>query len=97
LLFTVLTLVHVFVVKDEVQGVVSPLLEGLDWMICAEMNTVRIGEFLRRVSHHLDEFVAMILDGASSHKAADLEVPENIGLLTLPAAPQAQSAGARAG
>jgi DDE superfamily endonuclease len=69
-----------------VYGAVSPLQGELDWMICAEMNAVRMGEFLGQVSHaHPDEFIVMIVDGASSHKAKDLAVPENIRLMALPA------------
>ncbi len=68
-----------------VYGAVSPLQGELDWMICAEMNTVRMGEFLGQVSRaHPDEFIVMIVDGASSHKAKDLAVPENIRLVPLP-------------
>jgi len=45
-----------------------------------------MGEFLGQVSRaHPDEFIVMILDGASSHRAKDLAVPENIGLVPLPA------------
>ena len=68
-----------------VYGAVSPLQGELDWMICSEMNTVRMGEFLGQVSRaHPDEFIVMILDGASSHKAKDLVIPENIRLVALP-------------
>jgi hypothetical protein len=68
-----------------VYGAVSPLQGELDWMICGEMNTVRMGEFLGQVSRaHPDEFIVMIVDGASSHKAKDLAVPENIRLVALP-------------
>jgi len=69
-----------------VYGAVSPLQGELDWMICTEMNTLRMGEFLAQVSRaHSKEFILMILDGASSHKAKDLPVPENIRLVALPA------------
>jgi len=69
-----------------VYGAVSPLQGELDWRICAEMNTVRMGEFLSQVSRtHSQEFILMILDGASSHKAKDLPVPANIRLVPLPA------------
>jgi DDE superfamily endonuclease len=69
-----------------VYGAVSPLQGDLDWMICSEMNTVRMGEFLGQVSHaHPDEFIVMIVDGASSHKAKDLAIPQNIRLVPLPA------------
>jgi DDE superfamily endonuclease len=69
-----------------VYGAVSPLQGEFDWMICGEMNTVRMGQFLGQVSHaHPDEFIVMVVDGASSHKAKDLAVPENIRLVPLPA------------
>jgi DDE superfamily endonuclease len=68
-----------------VYGGISPREGELDWMICREMNTLRMGEFLAQVSQaHPDQFVIMIVDGASSHKAKDLAVPENIRLLRLP-------------
>ena len=69
-----------------VYGAVSPLQGDLDWMLCSEMNAVRIGEFFGQVSRaHPDEFIVVVLDGASSHKAKDLRVPENIRLVPLPA------------
>lgn len=69
-----------------VYGAVSPLQGHLDWMLCGEMNAVRMGEFLGQVSRaYPDEFIAMVVDGASSHKAKDLGVPENIRLVPLPA------------
>ena len=66
-------------------GAVSPLQGTLDWRLCREMNTQRMSEFLRQVSQaHSRDFPLMILDGASSHKARELEVPENMRLLALP-------------
>lgn len=45
-------------------------------MICAEMNTVRMGEFLGHISRaHANELIVMFVDGASSRKAKDLAVP----------------------
>ena len=68
-----------------VYGAVSPIEGGLDWMICSEMNTLRMGEFLAQVhTAHPDEFIVMIVDGASSHVSKELVVPENIRLLRLP-------------
>jgi len=68
-----------------VYGAVSPLQGELDWMICREMNTQRMGEFLAQVSKaHADDFTVMVVDGASSHVAKDLAVPENMRLLRLP-------------
>src|SRR3989304_7582275 len=69
-----------------VYGAVSPIEGDLDWMICPNMNTERMGEYLAQVSAaHPDEFIVMVVDGASSHVAKDLAVPENIRLLRLPA------------
>ena len=68
-----------------VYGAVSPAEGELDWMICHEMNTQRMAEFLAQVSAaHADEFVVMVVDGASSHVAKALVIPENIRLLRLP-------------
>ena len=68
-----------------VYGAVSPLQGDFDWMLCGEMNTLRMGEFLGQVSRaHPDDFMVMIVDGASSHRAKDLAIPENIWLLPLP-------------
>ena len=68
-----------------VYGAVSPVEGSLDWMICREMNTDRMSEFLAHVSRaHADEFLLMVVDGASSHIAHALRVPENIRLYRLP-------------
>jgi hypothetical protein len=68
-----------------VYGAVSPVEGELDWMICREMNTERMGGFLEQVSAaHSDDFILMVVDGASSHKAKDLRRPENMRLVPLP-------------
>ena len=68
-----------------VYGAVSPLEGELDWMICPAMNTVLMGTFLAQVSAaHLQDFIVMVVDGASSHVAKALVVPENIRLHRLP-------------
>lgn len=68
-----------------VYGAVSPLQGQLDWMIAPQMNTVHMSEFLAQVSAaHADEFIVMVVDGASSHVAKDLVVPHNMQLLKLP-------------
>lgn len=68
-----------------VYGAVSPAEGDLDWMIGPKMNTERMGAYLMQVATaHPDEFIVMVVDGASSHKAKDLVVPENIRLLRLP-------------
>ncbi len=69
-----------------VYGSVSPLDGALDWSLSSQMNTLEMGSFLRQVSAaHPDEFILMIVDGASSHKSKDLETPENLRLIRLPA------------
>ena len=68
-----------------VHGAVSPKEGELDWKSCLQMNTERLNEFLQQVSlAHPDEFMIMIVDGASSHRSQDLQVPENIRLYRLP-------------
>ena len=68
-----------------VYGAVSPVEGQLDWMICQKMNTERMGQFLAQVSSaHPEDFMVMIVDGASSHVAKDLVIPENIRLHRLP-------------
>jgi hypothetical protein len=68
-----------------VYGAVNPLAGELDWRVGREMNTTRMGEFLAQVSQaHPGDLIVMVLDGASSHKAKDLPIPQNIRLLPLP-------------
>lgn len=68
-----------------VYGAVSPQEGELDTMRCAKMDTEHMGKFLAQVSAaHPDEFMLMIVDGASSHVAKALGVPENIRLYRLP-------------
>jgi transposase len=68
-----------------VYGAVSPIEGEMDWMISQKMNTEQMTHFLSRVSAaHPEDFIVMVLDGASSHKAKDLQRPENIELVALP-------------
>lgn len=68
-----------------VYGAVSPLHGQLDWRLTPQMNTAHMAAFLQQLSEaHRQDFILMVLDGASSHKAKDLTVPENIRLLPLP-------------
>lgn len=68
-----------------VYGAVSPLQGELDWKISPKMNTEQMNQFLAQVSQaHPDEFIVMVVDGASSHRSQDLRVPENIRLHRLP-------------
>ena len=68
-----------------VYGAVSPLEGQLDWMITRQMNTANMSAFLAQVhAKHRRDFMVMVVNGASSHVAKDLVVPENIRLLRLP-------------
>ena len=68
-----------------VYGAVSPLDGGLDWMLAEKMNTETFSAFLAQVSEaHPNNFLVMIVDGASSHISKELKIPENIRLHRLP-------------
>jgi len=68
-----------------VYGGVSPLQGELDWSLNEKMNTAQMAAFLSQVSQaHAEEFIVMVVDGASSHQAKDLTVPENVRLVRLP-------------
>ena len=54
-------------------------------MISPKMNTGQMSCFLLQISTaHPDDFIIMVLDGASSHKSKDLQKPENIHFIPLP-------------
>ena len=64
---------------------VSPWNGDLDYMTSEKMNTENMSRFLKQVSEtHEQDFMVMVLDGASSHKGKELMVPENISLVFLP-------------
>lgn len=64
---------------------VSPGDGCLDYRIAPKMNTDYMNQFLKQVrTTHPEEFIIMILDGASSHKSKDLKVPEHMVLIKLP-------------
>jgi transposase len=68
-----------------VYGAVSPAQGELDWKITPNINTENMNDFLVQVSKaHPDEFIVMIVDGASSHRSKEPAVPENIRLHRLP-------------
>jgi hypothetical protein len=68
-----------------VYGAVSPVDWGLDWMLAEKMNTETFSAFLAQVSAaHPNDFLVMIVDGASSHVSKELKIPENIRLHRLP-------------
>jgi transposase len=64
---------------------VSPWDGCLDFMTAEKMNTDHMSRFLLQVSDaHGEEFIVMVVDGASSHRCKELKVPDNIALLRLP-------------
>jgi transposase len=64
---------------------VSPWDGCLDFMTAEKMNTENMSRFLDQVSkRYQDQFVVMVLDGASSHKSKELNIPKNVSLLRLP-------------
>lgn len=64
---------------------VSPWDGCLDFMTAEKMNTENMALFLAQVSKaHRDEFIIMVLDGASSHKSKELKLPKNVSLVPLP-------------
>jgi transposase len=64
---------------------VSPWDGCLDFMTAEKMNTENMNRFLLQVSEtYKDEFIIMVLDGASSHKSKDLEMPKNMSFIRLP-------------
>lgn len=68
-----------------VYGAVSPLAGELDRRLCPAMNTDLMGTFLAQVSAtHPQDFILRVVDGASSHVAKALVIPENIRLHRLP-------------
>ena len=64
---------------------VSPQDGTLDFMTAEKMNTENMSRFLDQVRNaHPDDFLIMILDGASSHKAKGLNIPKKMRLMHLP-------------
>lgn len=66
-------------------GACCPQDGAYESMICEKMNTENMGKFLEQVrAAWPDEQIVMVLDGASSHRAKDLAVPEGMHLIFLP-------------
>lgn len=64
---------------------VSPWDGCLDYMTAEKMNTENMSRFLDQISEaHKDEFIVMVLDGASSHKSKELKIPKNVSFIRLP-------------
>jgi len=68
-----------------VYAAVSPVEGEVDWMMTDSMKTPNMTAFLAQVRQaHPDDYILMVLDGASSHKAAELAIPDHMQLLALP-------------
>lgn len=66
-------------------GSVSPFDGTVDWMEAEMMNTENMNVFLGKIGdRYPEDYILMVLDGASSHKAKSMEIPKNIHLLSLP-------------
>ena len=64
---------------------VSPWDGCLDFMTAEKMNTDNMSRFLSQVSEaHKEEFIVMVVDGASSHRSKELEIPKNVSFIRLP-------------
>lgn len=54
-------------------------------MTAEKMNTENMSRFLDQVSKaHRDQFIVMVVDGASSHRSKELEIPKNVSFLNRP-------------
>jgi hypothetical protein len=64
---------------------VSPHDGVMDSLVLPIVNTQAMSIFLTEVAErHADEYVVMVLDGASWHQATDLDIPGNMMLVRLP-------------
>ncbi len=54
-------------------------------MVTEEMNPMNMNLFLRQISKkYAEDYILMVVDGASSHKGEMLKVPDNMAILCLP-------------
>ncbi len=68
-----------------VYGAVSPFEGDIDWMVADSMRISNMSLFLCQVSYRYpDDYILMIVDGASSHTSDKLKIPNNMALLQLP-------------
>ena len=68
-------------------GVVEPLTGESFFLVMPYCNTTCMTAFLRELSKtYPDDWIILVCDGASWHKANALEIPPNIQLLFLPPA-----------
>jgi transposase len=63
----------------------SPKDGGLDTMILPYMDSPNMSVFLEEIAHRYpNDYILMVMDGASCHTSSILEVPDNIKPLALP-------------
>ena len=68
-----------------VYAAVSPKDGCFEWMLSEKMNTVQMQSYLAQVSEaYPEEFIVMVVAGASSHVSKALKIPGNMRLLQLP-------------
>ena len=68
-----------------VYGAVEPRTGESHFLVMPQCNTVCMNVFLRELSTaYPSDYILLVVDGASWHKAKALEVPSNIELLYLP-------------
>jgi transposase len=64
---------------------VSPHDGTLDSLVLPVVDAAAMSLFLAEVARrHPDEFLLVVLDGAGWHRAQELAIPQNMGLLPLP-------------
>ncbi len=64
---------------------VSPWDGAFDFITAEKMNTGNMSRFLEQVSEaHKEEFIVMVVDGASSHRSKELEIPKKMSFIRLP-------------
>jgi DDE superfamily endonuclease len=66
-------------------GAVSPVEGEFDWMIADKMNTETMDLFLDQIEDRFpDDFIIMVMDGASSHTTKELKKRDHLVPLILP-------------
>jgi transposase len=66
-------------------GAVSPHDGVLDSLVLPEVNAEAMSLFLAEVAErHRRDYILMVLDGAGWHRARELVIPNNMGLVFLP-------------
>ena len=54
-------------------------------MTAEKMSTENMSRFLDQLRNaYQDQFIVMVVDGASSHRSKELEIPENVSFMRLP-------------